>query len=109
MATCGSCSKQYGTTSRCHLPLCWAHEKVRVSPKLRVPMMSRPPLACAFAPSLPVVSGYFRRTVGMAAPMRSKASCWRLVGWVRTGMAVAVPGKCSSLRVSVLRWARSPW
>jgi crotonobetainyl-CoA:carnitine CoA-transferase CaiB-like acyl-CoA transferase len=36
--------------------------------------MPRPLLACAFAPSLAAVSGYFRRMSGMVAPMRSKAA-----------------------------------
>ena len=79
------------------------------SPKLRVLKMSRPPLVCAFAPDLAAVPGYFRRVSGMAAPMRLKASRWRLVGSVRTGTEACVPAKRSSLRVSVPRWASSPW
>jgi 3-oxoacyl-[acyl-carrier protein] reductase len=43
-------------------------------PKLRVLEMPRLVLACAFAPSLAAVSGYFRRVSGMVAPMRSKAA-----------------------------------
>jgi len=85
------------------------HASVLLRPKLRVLKMPRPPLACAFAPSLPTVSGYFFSARGMAAPMRSKASFWRLVGVVRTGTAAGVPGKRSSLRVRVPRWFRSPW
>ena len=50
-----------------------------LNPKLRVVWMPRPPLACAFAPSLPAVSGYLRRVSGMAAPMRSKA--WLSARW----------------------------
>ena len=34
-------------------------------PKLRVLKVPRPPLACAFAPGLMAVSGYFRRVSGM--------------------------------------------
>ena len=77
-------------------------------PKLRVLKVPRPPLACAFAPGLMAVSGYFRRVSGIGAPMRSKASRWRLVGSVSTGTAAGVPAKRSSLRVSVPRWASRP-
>ena len=79
------------------------------SPKLRGLKMPRPPLACAFTPSLPAVSGYFFRVSGIAAPMRSNACCWRLVGSVRTGTVAGVPAKRSSLRARVARWSRSPW
>jgi hypothetical protein len=81
----------------------------RARPKLRGLKMPGPPLACAFAPSLPAVSGYFFRVRGMAAPMRSNASFCRLVGPVRTGTAAGVPAKRSSLRVRVPRWSRRPW
>jgi hypothetical protein len=70
--------------------------------------MPRPPLACAFALGLTGVSGYLRRVSGMGAPMRSKASCWRLVGADRTGTVAGMPVKCSPLRVRVARWASRP-
>ena len=71
--------------------LAWDNKVAKgFNPKLRVLKMPRPPLACAFAPSLPAVSGYFFSARGMAAPMRSKASFWRLVGVVRTGTAAGV-------------------
>ena len=79
-----------------------------ISPKLRVVWMPRPPLACGFAPSPAACPGYFRRVSGMGAPMRSKAWCCSLVGSVRTGTAAGVPGKRSSLRVRVPRWASRP-
>ena len=70
--------------------------------------MPRPLLACAFAPSLAAVSDYLRRVSRMAAPMSSKAWRCSLVGSVRTGTVAGVPGKRSSLRVRVPRWASRP-
>ena len=70
--------------------------------------MPRPRLACAFALSVAAVPDYVRRVSGMAVPMSSKAWRWALVGSVRTGTVAGVPGKRSSLRVRVPRWASRP-
>ena len=80
------------------------------SPKLRRLKRPRPPLACAFAPSLAAVPGYLPfRVSGMSAPISSNASLCRAVGSASTGTSAVVPVNRSSLRVSVPRWSSSPW
>jgi hypothetical protein len=81
----------------------------RPRPKLRVVRMPRPPLACAFAPSLPACPGYLRSVSGIAASMSWNAWRCSLVGSARTGTGAGVPAKRSSLRVRVARWSRRPW